>query len=71
MCIRDRNKLGVKYIHFPATPNELERHKIDFIKVSNWHNDGITVYDKATDGMHPGQESNNAVAEKMYRILND
>ena len=43
----------------------------DFIKVNNWHNDGITVYDKATDGMHPGQESNNAVAEKMYRILND
>jgi len=49
----------------------LERHKIDFINVSNWHNDGITIYDKATDGTHPGQESNNAVAEKMYRILND
>ena len=64
------NKLGVRYIHYPATPNELERHKIDFINVSNWHNDGITIYDKATDDMHPGQESNNAVAEKMYRILN-
>jgi hypothetical protein len=62
---------GVKYIHYPATPSELEQHKLDFINLKNYYNNGIKYVDKATDDMHPGVESNRLVAEKMYRILND
>lgn len=64
-------KQGVKYIHYPATPRELEKYKLDFINLQNYYNDGITYVDKASDDMHPGIESNKLIADKMYRILND
>ena len=62
---------GVKYIHYPATPKELDSYRLEFINVNNYHSDGIEYVDKATDDMHPGIQSNRLLAEKMYRILND
>jgi len=64
-------KQEVKYIHYPATPKELEKYQLDFIDIKNYHNDGIDYVDKASDDMHPGVESNKILADKMYRILND
>ena len=60
---------GVKYIHYPATPKELDSYRLEFINVNNYHSDGIEYVDKATDDMHPGIQSNRLLAEKMYRIL--
>lgn len=62
-------KQGVKYIHYPATPNELDTHKLDFIDIQNYYNSGIEYVDKATDDLHPGVESNRLLSDKMYRIL--
>lgn len=62
---------GVKYIHYPATPKELDSYRLEFININNYHSDGIEYVDKATDDMHPGTQSNRLLAEKMYRILND
>ena len=64
-------KQGVKYIHYPATPKELDTHKLDFIDIQNYYNSGIEYVDKATDDLHPGIESNQLLSDKMYRILND
>ena len=32
---------GVKYIHYPATPKELDSYRLEFINVNNYHSDGI------------------------------
>jgi len=62
---------GVKYIHYPATPEELNRHKLDFIQINNYYSDGIVYLDKATDDMHPGVKTNQLLCETIHRRLND
>jgi hypothetical protein len=62
---------NVQYIHYPATPKEFDKNKLDFIKVNNYYNDGITVLDKATDNMHPGIQSNINTADKIYKIFKE
>lgn len=61
----------VKHIHYPATPQELDKNRLEFIDVKNYYSDGIEYVDKAEDDLHPGVESNKILADKMYRILND
>ena len=64
-------KQGVKYIHYPATPKELNKYKLEYVDINNYYSDGFEYVDKADDELHPGVESNKILADKMYRILND
>lgn len=64
-------KQDVKYIHYPATPEELNKHKLDFIQINNYHSDGIVYLDKATDDMHPGVKTNQLLCETIHRRLYD
>ena len=64
-------KQGVNYIHYPATPEELNKNKLNFIQVENYHSDGIVYLDTATDDMHPGIKSNQLLCDSIYRRLND
>jgi len=62
-------KQDVHYIHYPATPEELNKNKPDFIQVENLHSDGIVYIDKATDDMHPGVKSNQLLCDTIHRRL--
>jgi hypothetical protein len=64
-------KQGVKYIHYPATPKELNKYKLEYVDINNYYSDGFEYVDKADDKLHPGIESNKILTDKMYRILND
>jgi len=63
-----RNK-NIQYIHYPATPEEFDKNKLNFIKVNNYYNNGISVLDKAADDLHPGIQSNNHTANTIYKIF--
>lgn len=67
-CLYLNNK-GVKYIHYPAAPKELDAYSVENLKIENLYKDGINWIDKATDNGHPGPKSNELVAETIYKIL--
>lgn len=63
------NSKGVKYIHYPAAPDDLDVYPVPHLKIENLYKDGIVWVDKATDNGHPGPKSNTIVANNIYDIL--
>jgi hypothetical protein len=60
--------IGIKYLHYPSIPQELNDVKIDFLPIDNICNDGLFWIDKTPDG-HPGIESNRLVADNIFKLL--
>ena len=61
----------VKYIHYPAAPEQLLEHKPDFIYISNLFLTRTKKIDEASDKKHPGPKSHKKQATEIVRILND
>ena len=65
-----KNK-NIKYIHYPAYPKELDKHKLPFLDIENYYSDGAVYNDIALDGSHPGPESHKLMAERIFNIINE
>lgn len=61
---------GIKYIHFPALPDDLLKYSVPY-KINNFYANGIVRLDVATDNMHPGIKTNEHTANSIYNILNE
>ena len=62
---------NIKFIHFPISPQELEKFKPNYINLTNYFNLGFDHIDTCINDNHPGVESHKGVANKIYRILNE
>lgn len=62
---------GIRFIHFPIFPHELEKYKPDYIGLSNYFNSGFEYIDKCIKDNHPGIESHKNTAKNLYRIINE
>jgi hypothetical protein len=65
-----RNK-NVKYIHYPAYPLELDKHRLTFLDIEHYYSDGAVYEDFALDGSHPGPKSHKIMADKIFNRLNE
>jgi hypothetical protein len=65
------NSKDIRYIHYPASPNELKEFEFPNIHVDNLYMDGIEWVDYALDNSHPGPTTNTKLAEKIFKILNE
>jgi hypothetical protein len=59
---------SLKFLHYPAFPNDLFKDKPGFINV-NTCNDGFIVVDQADDNSHPGIKSNELTAENIFKYV--
>ena len=61
---------NINYIHYPASPHELDEVSLDFLPVHNSCYDGLFWVDRTPDGHH-GIESNKLVAENIIKFLKE
>ena len=59
---------NIKYIHYPAAPDELTAYYSP-VHVDNLYTNGLIVVDRGADNQHPGLESNKIMADVIYGIL--
>jgi len=62
--------LNLKYIHYPAAPDELEAYP-SIVELKNLYTHGIIFVDKSLDNIHPGIQSQKIMADEIYKILNE
>lgn len=60
----------LKYLHYPARPDDLSKNKIQNLIIDNICNDGFFIVDKGSDNLHPGVESHNITAKNIVKVFN-
>ena len=63
----DQNK--IKFIHYPATMEELNKFRMPNLAINNLYTSGIIHLDQCIGDTHPGPKSNEATANIITGIL--
>ena len=62
-------KNKIRFIHYPATMQELNKFKMPTLTIDNLHKQGIIHLDQCVGDTHPGLKSNAATANIITGIL--
>ena len=64
-------KNNIKFLHYPAAPQELLEFKFNFISSKQICFDGFEIIDFADDNKHPGNNTQQLIADKIFNKLNE